>query len=689
MSLKASRWFPFLVAFLLVHFSVQLPLNAQPVPCSAITRNPLALEALLDSHSQNAGADLQDDTISAAQLERLQFKPIVIQPGDALYLEYRGKDFTIDADFASGERTEFDSSPKASYDRWRKGILPLDMFQAALSQRLIRLRATANNPNQVLIRNIKIIRAGKPIFEFAKLVSYGQPRVKRIQRTAERPLPCKGVNEYPNVATALSQANLLVPVKTLPATSLTLSAQEITSMNVDYAPVIQPGDFMVFEANRGDFSFYILLSNGKEIVSRPLTKEEAEDTSVEWRKGRIRLDYPEALNQRIVRQAVVTLHDSGSPLLFRSVKIDGNRELIYELERSVPGAPKSKPVEPPMSYPPDPHVMMASAGKADLWGHQPQTGFLAPKLPSFSMHPMMFQSSTSDPPHFKFTGAELDSESGLYHMGARYYSPGLGRFVQPDPLYITYLRLNDPQQLNLYAYSRNNPTTFSDPTGLDVKLNCQGGQKDCNTVLDQFNGRNGGGFKASLDKNNKLTAHLSQAAYNKLSAAEKALYNAINNNSNHATLNVSANTGQSEFGVHDSRGVNTVDLGNTAKLDAAGNAGGLNSGDVIAHEAMDAYFSTTMEDVAADQKAAGLFPGLLQPSENKNDYNPAGTRALGGSQYQGISDGRGGERISFQYITPIPAVDVDSRFNSRDRINDTTHDAGSRVTGVTFEPKKQ
>ena len=39
-------------------------------------------------------------------------------------------------------------------------------------------------------------------------------------------------------------------------------------------------------------------------------------------------------------------------------------------------------------------------------------------------------------------------------MGARYYSTELGRFIQPDPLYIEMHRLGDPQSLNLYAYAR-------------------------------------------------------------------------------------------------------------------------------------------------------------------------------------------------------------------------------------------
>lgn len=144
---------------------------------------------------------------------------------------------------------------------------------------------------------------------------------------------------------------------------------------------------------------------------------------------------------------------------------------------------------------------------------------------------------------------------------------------------------------------------------------------------------------------------------------------------------------QSEFGTHDSAGVNSVDLENLSKLDAPNNAGGLNSGDALAHEVLDAYFSLSMEDKAADDAAHALYPGLSFPSQIVNHYNDSGTLLIGTTQYQGIKDGRGGERISFKYNDKIPAIDVDSRFNSQERINDTTHEAGSRVTGVTYEPK--
>mgnify|MGYP001570118974 CR=1 FL=1 len=65
--------------------------------------------------------------------------------------------------------------------------------------------------------------------------------------------------------------------------------------------------------------------------------------------------------------------------------------------------------------------------------------------------------------HHYFTGGELDAETSLYHFGARYYDPALGRFTQPDPI---LQDVYDPQALNPYSYARNNPIRLIDPTGL-------------------------------------------------------------------------------------------------------------------------------------------------------------------------------------------------------------------------------
>jgi RHS repeat-associated protein len=86
-----------------------------------------------------------------------------------------------------------------------------------------------------------------------------------------------------------------------------------------------------------------------------------------------------------------------------------------------------------------------------------------------------------EPRHYKFTGKERDSETGLDYFGARYYGSNMGRFTSVDPIWITKERLLDPQRLNLYAYGLNNPLRFIDPDGMDVTLGtCSGAtQQQC------------------------------------------------------------------------------------------------------------------------------------------------------------------------------------------------------------------
>lgn len=62
-----------------------------------------------------------------------------------------------------------------------------------------------------------------------------------------------------------------------------------------------------------------------------------------------------------------------------------------------------------------------------------------------------------------FTGREFDQESGLYYYRARYYDPGIGRFLQKDP---HPGKLGDPLSvINRYAYANNSPTMYTDPNG--------------------------------------------------------------------------------------------------------------------------------------------------------------------------------------------------------------------------------
>ena len=62
---------------------------------------------------------------------------------------------------------------------------------------------------------------------------------------------------------------------------------------------------------------------------------------------------------------------------------------------------------------------------------------------------------------FLYTGKELDS-TGIQYFGARYYCVAESQFCQPDQL------LPDPynpQALNRYSYTLNNPYKYTDPDG--------------------------------------------------------------------------------------------------------------------------------------------------------------------------------------------------------------------------------
>jgi RHS repeat-associated protein len=85
---------------------------------------------------------------------------------------------------------------------------------------------------------------------------------------------------------------------------------------------------------------------------------------------------------------------------------------------------------------------------------------------------------------FLFTGKERDSESGLDYFIARYYASAQGRFLSPDefaggPVYafstndplipgpLPYATIVEPQSLNKYTYTFNNPLNYVDPDGHD------------------------------------------------------------------------------------------------------------------------------------------------------------------------------------------------------------------------------
>lgn len=66
------------------------------------------------------------------------------------------------------------------------------------------------------------------------------------------------------------------------------------------------------------------------------------------------------------------------------------------------------------------------------------------------------------PSRLAFTGREWDQETGLYYYRARYYEPGLGRFMGQDPLRFL------ASDFHLSRYAQNSPSGFVDPSGMQT-----------------------------------------------------------------------------------------------------------------------------------------------------------------------------------------------------------------------------
>ncbi len=63
---------------------------------------------------------------------------------------------------------------------------------------------------------------------------------------------------------------------------------------------------------------------------------------------------------------------------------------------------------------------------------------------------------------YRYTGQRVETGTGLYDYGARWYDPAIGRFLVPDSI---VPNVGSSQSLNRYAYVNGNPLKYTDPSG--------------------------------------------------------------------------------------------------------------------------------------------------------------------------------------------------------------------------------
>lgn len=78
----------------------------------------------------------------------------------------------------------------------------------------------------------------------------------------------------------------------------------------------------------------------------------------------------------------------------------------------------------------------------------------------------------------RYTGHQWDGETGLLYAGARLLDPAIGRWMSVDPLVDMYPAWSP------YNYVMNNPVSFWDHDGREVRCKTQG---DCQQAADEIN----------------------------------------------------------------------------------------------------------------------------------------------------------------------------------------------------------
>ncbi len=127
---------------------------------------------------------------------------------------------------------------------------------------------------------------------------------------------------------------------------------------------------------------------------------------------------------------------------------------------------------------------------------------------------------------YSYTGKEKDKATDLYYFDARFNSPELRHFTQADN---AEPDLDDPQDLNRYAYVGNNPLNYVDPDGHKKKHHSKKKQKELAKQRAAKNAQKKANKKA--EEKQRAAAHYAKHHFNNIQS-----YSLLRNGSASNTL---------------------------------------------------------------------------------------------------------------------------------------------------------
>jgi len=130
---------------------------------------------------------------------------------------------------------------------------------------------------------------------------------------------------------------------------------------------------------------------------------------------------------------------------------------------------------------------------------------------------------------YKFNGKELDSETGYYYYGARYYDPKNSIWISVDPLMEKY------PSINPYVHCVQNPIKYVDVDGRDWVITQSIGKDGTTTIQMTFTGK-----LINQSSTAYSTAQMNGYA-SRLSNSIKKYYESASSSSNKFIVNVTVN----------------------------------------------------------------------------------------------------------------------------------------------------